>query len=286
MNQKKIAPFYLVLTALFWSMNGVLIKYIPWSAFTCAIIRGTITFVCISLVCRCKVWKIKMNRYKLMCSICYLLQGLLFHVAMKYTTAANATVLQNTSPLYIMGFNALLLHKYPKRQDLTACVTLLLGVGLAFAGSVNGGGTIGNCIALISALFYAGVFFLSKMPQVGDAIEPVILGNGYYVLMLPLCCLDSAFPNPEPSVWAAQIVLSLVCGAGAWILFSKGIKHTSALTANFITMIEPVGGAVLTFLFLNERPTALSLVGCGIVLMTLVFYNLWQAKIAQEEPAA
>ena len=283
MNQKKIAPFYLVATALFWCFNGVLTKYIPWSAFTCAVIRGAITFVCISLVRRCKVWKIKLNRYKMLCSICYLLQGMLFFFALKYTTAANATVLQNTSPLYIMLFNAVLLKKYPKKQDVLACVALLLGVGIAFAGSMDGGGTLGNCMALISALFYAGVFFLSKMPQVDNAIEPVLLGNGYYVLLLPLCFLDSAFPVMDTGVWLAQIALGVFCGAGAWLCFSKGIQHTSALTANFITMIEPVGSAILAFLILNERPTAVALVGCGIVLVTLVFYNLWQAKSGAEE---
>ena len=283
MDQKKIAPFYLVLTALFWCFNGVLTKYIPWSAFTCAVLRGAITFVCISLVRRCKVWKIKFNLYKVLCSVCYLLQGLLFFFALKYTTAANATVLQNTSPIYIMLFNAVLLKKYPKKQDVLACVALLLGVGITFAGSMEGGNALGNCMALISALFYAGVFFLSKMPQVDNAIEPVVMGNGYYVLMLPLCFLDGAFPNPEPGVWLAQLALGVFCGAGAWLCFSKGIQHTPALTANFITMIEPVGSAILTFLILNERPTALSLLGCGIVLVTLVFYNIWQAKSGSGE---
>jgi DME family drug/metabolite transporter len=83
-------------------------------------------------------------------------------------------------------------------------------------------------------------------------------------------------------VWLAQIALGVFCGAGAWLCFSKGIQHTSALTANFITMIEPVGSAILAFLILNERPTAVALVGCGIVLVTLVFYNLWQAKNTPE----
>ena len=283
MGQKKIAPFYLLITALLWCFNGVLTKYIPWSAFTTAVIRGTTTFVCISLVRRCKIWKIRLNRYKFLCSLCYLLQGLLFFLALKNTTAANATVLQNTSPLYIMLLNAMLLKKYPKKQDILACVALLIGVSITFAGSLETGGTLGNCLALIGALFYAGVFFLSKMPQVDHPIEPVLLGNGYYMLLLPLCFLDPNLPNHEPSVWLAQLALGLFCGGAAWLCFDKGIRHTSALTANFITMIEPVGSAVLTFLLLNERPTVVSLVGCSIVLITLVFYNIRQAKDTSEE---
>ena len=159
----------------------------------------------------------------------------------------------------------------------------LIGVGITFAGSLETGGTLGNCLALIGALFYAGVFFLSKMPQVDHPIEPVLLGNGYYMLLLPLCFLDPNLPHQEPNVWMAQLALGLFCGGAAWLCFDKGIRHTSALTANFITMIEPVGSAVLTFLLLNERPSILSLVGCTIVLVTLVLYNIRQAGDTAQE---
>ena len=36
-----------------------------------------------------------------------------------------------------MLFNAVLLKKYPKKQDVLACVALLLGVGITFAGSMD-----------------------------------------------------------------------------------------------------------------------------------------------------
>lgn len=285
MDQKKIAPLFLVTTAVLWCFNGVLTKYITWSGFTCAVLRGVMTLICMSLVLRRKVWKIKMNRYKFICGFCFMVQGLLFILALKYTTAANATVLQNTSPLYIMLFNAVLIKKYPKKQDILACVALLAGVGIAFAGSIEGGGALGNCMALVSAFFYAGVFFFSKMPQVDDPVEPPLLGNAFYLFLLPLCFLDPAFPSTEPRVWIAQIVLSVVCGAGAWLCFSKGIRYTPALTANFITMIEPVGSAILAFLILREQPTLVSLVGCIVVIITLIIYNIWQAKHGQEENA-
>ena len=74
----------------------------------------------------------------------------------------------------------------------------------------------------------------------------------------------------ESSVLADTEKECPLCGVAAWLAFSKGIRHTSALLANFITMADPVASAVLTFLFLNERPTLLSLAGCTIVVITLI----------------
>jgi drug/metabolite transporter (DMT)-like permease len=153
-----------------------------------------------------------------------------------------------------------------------------VGVVITFAGNLEGGGALGNCMSLLSGLFYSGVFFFNKMPQVDDPVETTLLGNALFLCLLPLCFFDPAFPNPVPSVWAAQVALSLLCGAGAWLAFCKGIKHTSALLANFITIIELPAGAALTFFFLGERPSPLALVGCVSVIVTLLVYYTWQAK--------
>jgi len=278
MSEKRIAPLFLLLTSILWSFNGVLTKYIVWSGFTCAVLRGSISFVCLSLALRRKVWKLKLNRYKILGAVCFMMQSLLYIAALKYTTAANASVLQNTSPIYIMVLNALILHKLPKRQDILAFFALLVGVVITFAGNLEGGGALGNCMALLSGCFYSGVFFFNKMPQVDDPVETTLLGNALYLFLLPFCFLDPAFPNPSPTVWAAQISLSLLCGAGAWLAFSRGIRHTSALLANFITIIELPAGAALTFFFLGERPSPLALVGCVAVIVTLLVYYTWQAK--------
>jgi drug/metabolite transporter (DMT)-like permease len=277
MDQKKIAPFYLLITALLWCFNGVLTKYIPWSAFTTAVIRGTTTFICICLVRRCKIWKIRMNRYKFLCSLCYLLQGLLFFLALKSTTAANATVLQNTSPLYIMLLNAILLKKYPQKQDVLACVALLIGVGITFAGSLETGGTLGNCLALIGALFYAGVFFFSK-EEGANPLESLFLGNACYLLLLPVVLTNETVLATTLPDWGFLILFATMTGIGAWLCFAVGIKHTSALQANFITMSEPVMAPVWTFLFLRETISPMSVAGCVIVIATLLIYNISASK--------
>ena len=63
--------------------------------------------------------------------------------------------------------------------------------------------------------------------------------------------------------------------------FGKGIKTTPALQANFITMAEPVMAPLWTYIFLKEHLSVLSVVGCVMVIATLLIYNVSMIKSGQ-----
>ena len=199
----KIAPLFLFMSALLWSTSGIFTKSVEWSGLSLAILKGVIAFFAFLYLARGR--KIRITRKKLLAGFCYFVQGTLFMLANKLTTAANATVLENTSPLWIILFGAVLLRKRPSRLECITCACLFLGVALAFA---------------------------------------------------------------------------LLGGPGAWLCFSLGIKHTSALQANFITMSEPVMAPLWTFIFLGEQLSPMSLVGCAIVIGTLLVYHIKNAQHA------
>ena len=279
LKNKKIAPLFLFLSALMWSLSGIFTKSVAWNGVCLATLRGVIAFVVSALLLRGH--KIKLNRTKVLAAICYFAQGVLYMCANKYTTAANATVLQNTSPLYIILFNALLTKKRPTRKECVTCGCLFIGVALAFAGNLGGGGMTGKIFALVSALFYAGVFFLSK-ENGAEPLESLFLGNACYLLLLPVCLSNETVWQTTPGEWVFLLIFASLSGVGAWLCFAVAIKHTSALQANFITMAEPVMAPMWTFIFLKERISILSVAGCVVVIATLLIYNMSITKEKQK----
>jgi len=273
----KIAPLFLFMSALLWSTSGIFTKSVEWSGLSLAILKGVIAFFAFLLLSRGKRFRITPK--KLLAGFCYFVQGTLFMLANKLTTAANATVLENTSPLWIILFGVVLLKKRPTRLEIITCACLFLGVSLAFLGHMGGGSWLGNAIALISAAFYAGVFFLSQDKD-ADPMETLVLGNAMYLPLIPFLLADPALPVTPAGQWVFLLAFALLGGTGAWLCFSLAIKHTSALQANFITMSEPVMAPLWTFLFLGEQLTAMSLVGCAIVIVTLLIYHIRSAKQA------
>ena len=274
-KNKKIAPLFLFGSALLWSLSGIFTKSVAWNGVCLATLRGVIALVVSGLLLRGH--KIRLNRNKILAAICYFVQGVLFMCANKYTTAANATVLQNTSPLYILLFNAILAQRKPTKGECVTCACLFAGVILAFVGNLGGGGIVGNVFALVSALFYAGVFFFSK-EEGANPLESLFLGNACYLLLLPVMLTDSTVLSTSLPDWGFLILFAALTGIGAWLCFAVGIKHTSALQANFITMSEPVMAPVWTFLFLREMISPMSVAGCVIVIATLLIYNISASK--------
>ncbi len=277
LKNRRLAPLLLFFSALLWSTSGIFTKSVAWSGLSLAVLKGVIAFFVFLLLSRGR--RIRITPKKLLAAFCYFMQGTLFMLANKLTTAANATVLENTSPLWIILFGAVLLRKRPSRLELVTCACLFLGVALAFMGNMGGGSWLGNTISLISAAFYAGVFFLSKDDEV-DPLETLVLGNAMYLPLIPLLLMDAAVPVTPAGQWVFLLAFALLGGAGAWMCFSLGIRHTSALQANFITMSEPVMAPLWTFLFLGERLSPMSLVGCAIVIGTLLIYHIRNTKQA------
>ena len=276
-KNKRLAPLLLFMSALLWSTSGIFTKSVAWNGMSLAVLKGMIAFFVFLLLTKCR--KIRITPKKLLAAFCYFVQGTLFMLANKFTTAANATVLENTSPLWIILFGAVIARTRPTKLELTTCACLFFGVALAFIGNMGGGSWAGNIIALVSAAFYAGVFFLSKDDSV-DPLETLVLGNAMYLPLIPLLLTDTAVPVTPAGQWIFLLAFALLGGAGAWMCFAAGIKHTSALQANFITMTEPVMAPLWTFLFLGEKLTPLSLIGCAIVIGTLLVYHVRSVKQA------
>lgn len=266
---------YLVITALLWSVNGFLIKSVTWSGLNVAIVRGMVGALVILFILR-KRLPIRFTPRKVATAVCHCMQGLLYVISIKYTTAANAVVLQNTSLLYIVLVTAIVTRTKPRRRDLIACFAMLGGIVLTAAGNMGGGGMIGNGLAMISAMFYAGVFFFGS--GLGEESEDaVLIGYFLFYLLSPLLIGSPDLVNAVPMDWVL-VVLDGILISFAWLLFAKGIKTTPALEANFITLLEPVLSPVWTFLFLQEKMTVTSLLGCAVVILTLIVYNARQAK--------
>lgn len=130
-------PLLLVAAALLWSFSGLFVKSVSWDSLSISAVRGMVAFVLISAVRR--PFPIRLNRIKVLTSACYVAQGVLFIAAHSRTTAASATALQYTSPLYIIFFAFLAERKLPKFRDVISCLALLSGIVLSCLGGLRGG---------------------------------------------------------------------------------------------------------------------------------------------------
>lgn len=276
-SKRNFGVLYLACAAALWSTAGVLTKYNPWGGATIACFRGLIAVITQVLVTR--TVRLKLTKPVILTALCYFGETLLFMIANKLTSAGSAIVLQNTSPLYIILLVYLVYKQKPSRLDCLVGIMIFGGILLSMADTLRGGALpgsnplAGNLLALLSGLFYAGIFFTSRLPG-ADPLQSAILGNLFYLTLIPFVLKDAAFfANQTLPAWGSILFMGVLQMGLSWLLFDKGIRTTPALQASFITMIEPVLSPILALIFLHESMGPLSTAGSTIVIVTLFAHN-------------
>ena len=261
--------------AVLYSIGGLCMKVIPWSGLAINGGRTAIALVVIGAYLAAIRHPLRMNRWVLVGTLCIFLTNTLFAMANKMTTAANAIVLQFTAPIFVILFTLLFWRKRPQRLDVAACAVVFGGVLFFFVDSLEMGGGLGNAVALLSGVTYAGVFLMNDMPD-SDAISSVFWGDVLSALVgLPFLARETEFP---PSALISLLVLGVFQVALAYILLTIGLKTTPPVTASLVSGIEPVLNPILVAVFYHETMGRFALAGAAVVIVGVVGYNVIRAR--------
>lgn len=275
MERQNKSGLLVFLASVCFSTGGLFIKLIPWSPLAINGARNLIGAAVIGIYLLVTRHRIVFSRRVLIGALSMIGVTTFFAVANKLTTAANTIVLQFTAPVFVILFMAVIYRQKPGRADLLTCFLVLLGVVLFFVDGIQAGNLAGNVLAVLSGVCYAGVFMMNTGEN-ADAISSCFLGQlTAGVLLTPLCFRETDFSLP---VMAAVFALGVIQVGGAYILLSIGIRKTPPVTASLITGLEPIMNPLLVAAFYGERVTTLSVIGCVIVVLTILAYNVWLAR--------
>jgi len=259
------------IASLLYSIGGLCIKYIPWNGLSINSARNMVALMVVGGYIFFAKRKLHFNRWILLGSFCVCGTNMLFSLANKMTTAANAIVLQFTAPVFVILLMLMVWKKKPGRLDLIACVLILFGVVFFFLDELSAGGLVGNILALMSGLTYAGVFLLNDLPN-ADPISSVFWGDTISVLVgLPFLLQETEF---TPVALTSVVILGAFQVGLAYVLMCIGLKTTPAVTACLINGIEPVLSPIWVALAHGEIVGPMALIGCVIVVVSVIAYNL------------
>lgn len=271
MSEKQKGTLCVFIAAVLYSIGGLCMKVIPWSGIAINGARTAIALVVIGAYLIIVKHPLRLNRWILLGAVAVFATNLLFSIANKLTTAANAIVLQFTVPIFVMLFSMLFFKRRPTKLDVGACVVVFGGIIFFFADSLSMGGGLGNALALLSGITYAGVFMLNDMPS-GDAISSVFWGDVISAVVgLPFLLQETDF-SVVPMI--SLLVLGVFQVGFAYIFLSIGLKTTPAVTASLVSGIEPVLNPILVAVFYGETMGHFALIGAAIVIIGVVGYNV------------
>jgi len=268
----------LVAAALLFSTGGAVFKAASITAWQTASFRsGVAALVLLAAFPEARRWRWNM----LPVAAAYAATLILFVLANRLTTSANAIFLQSTSPIYVLLLGPLLLREPIRRADLYYIVAVAAGLVLFFAGRDTVAATAtdpprGNLLALASGVTYAlmlvGMRWHGREGGQGSGIAIPALGN----LIAFAAALPMALPVESFTARDAIVILYLgvaQIGLAYWCL-TRAIRQVPAFEATTTLQLEPAMSPVWSWLAHGERPTPWALAG-GVLIVSATLANTW-----------
>lgn len=271
MNKKYVGIIYTILSAICFATGGVLLKVNSWSSLSVSGFRSFFALLIFIIYMIIKKHPMKWNLQVWIGAIANSLMSLLFIMAVRMTTAANAIVLQFTMPIYIIVFLWVLEKKKPQKASLIATFFCLVGIAFFFFDSISAEGMLGNICALASGFFYAIVFVIKRIPKSDFESSAVLSFAMNFLLGIPFLISEADFGATNIWTGVALGVIQIGC---AYIFLNAALNKVSPIAVSLLSMVEPILNPILVAVFYGEMIGGISLIGAGIVLISAFCYNL------------
>ncbi len=262
----------IVACAFLWSTAGLFIKLIDWNPFWIAGFRSLIAGLFLLTILRTVRlnWSWPLVGAAVANAACMIL----FVLANKLTTSANAILIQYWAPVGTAVLAFFFLREKLRIEQVAALVATLAGLVLLFVDKLGPGAFWGNLAAFVSGLAFALMFLFTRMQKNGKPLQSLMLSH----VIAALVSFGVAAFQPVPVfTWSSTAAIAAL-GIGqiglAAVFFSYGIRRVSALTANLLAVIEPVFNPVWVFLLLGESPTLWAIAGGTLILVSVTTASL------------
>lgn len=177
-----------------------------------------------------------------------------------YTSAANATLLANTAPVWV-GIGTVVVL----RERLSGWFWLGMAIALAGAALILGGDLLhpaagarlgaGDLLALAAGLFYGSYFLAAgRVRAVLDTptVMTIATAAGAGTLLIGSLVLHAPLAGYAPASWLALLGLGLISQLGGVQCINYALGHLPAAVVSVTLLAQPVLVALLGVLLLAE----------------------------------
>lgn len=274
MNIATKARYQMMAAAFLWSLGGVLIKLVEWNPLAIAGMRSLIAAIVILLFLKKPVFT--WSKAQVGAAVAYACVMIFFVTSTRLTTAANAALLQFTSPIYIGLFSFFVLREKVSRIDWMAILLVMVGMALFFLDDLSFSHFWGNVVGVFTGISFAAMVLLLRKQKDARPMESVLLGN----ILAAVVTLPFMFQSmPSVHSWIGLFLLGTVQLGLAYVFYATAVKHLSAIESALIPVIEPLFNPIWVLLFVGEAPGFWTFIGGVLVVGGVTARYLFHARL-------
>lgn len=260
--------------ALLWSTGGLGIKLVSWNPMAIAGARSLIAGLVLLAYLfvrqggpRIRDWKLQLAG-----GAAYAGTMLCYVASVKLTTAANAILLQYTSPVFTAILGWLILRERVSWVDWVSVAGVMVGMVIFFLEKLTFAGMWGNVLAITSGILFSLTFVLVRKQREGSSVESLAAGHFMaFVVSIPFLAAGGGPQGAGPGVWGwvGLAYLGSVQVGLTSVLMSYALRYVTALQSMLVSLIEPILTPVWVFLFVREVPSPAAMAG-GLIIVVVV----------------
>lgn len=202
----------------------------------------------------------------LLAGACFAGDLLFWHSSLRMTSVANATVLGNLSPVFVvLGAWAIFREKFT-RLFIAGLAISMPGVAALMAESFNVSMTTftGDALACVAATFYAGYLLIVSRVRRAVSTAATMAWGGLAASMILYAFAAVMEGNVWPDTargWWIAVGLAAVTQVAGQTLIALSFAHVPAGFGSMVLLLQPVLAAVLAWVMFNEPLSAWQFVG-------------------------
>ena len=197
--------------------------------------------------------------------------------AMYNTTVANANFIIQTQTIFLAIFGYIFLKEKISILTLVSIFIAFSGIFLMLGGSLTTGQMLGNIAAFVMPISFAVLILtVRKYPSIDMIPLQLIAGIGAVLIGY---LLSSKIIISTHDIFLGFIAGFFQVGLG-FIFITIGAKTTPSALVGIIMLTEAVLGPLWAWLFINETPPLVVLIG-GTIVLSAVLLQFFNPKIVK-----
>lgn len=206
------------------------------------------------------------------CGVFLALDIAFWHWALIRTSVVNATLINNMTSIFVALSAWLFLKERMHFSMLLGILMSVTGALVLVGADIKGGhpNLFGDCLALISAVFYTA-YILAVKELRHHFSAPTIMAWGGMSSMYVLAGIafiggDDFFPATSTG-WLSLLGLAIIVHIAGQGLLAYSIGHLSATFSSVALMFSPIVSTVAAWFLFSEALTSTKMIGGLIVLL-------------------
>ena len=269
------------IAVLFITPDSLFIRLSKVDTWGLVFYRGIIPFFTVFfamlLIYKLKFFKILFSSgfHGLIYVLTFSITNITFVVSIQNTNVANTLVMIATAPMLSAILGAVFLKEPPDKKTWISIIITFIAVLYIFSDSLKLGNFYGDFLGFITAIGLAVGAVIIRSAKSKNLVPAAVIGKLFVAAFALLFIESFVLENKDLIIVPLMCIL---CVAIPFVLVTIAPRFIPAAEVNLFFLLETIIGPIWVWLIINEQPTAETLQGGIVIIITIAIHSFLKLK--------